>query len=188
NIRTQRKLRRHDTVEHYAAGNLRIASREVLRNPRAVRDAVQVERRVTEFPAQRLQVRDGDAGREKAWIVSKVVEAAPGVRDHFFPGVLRLQHLLHFAVEGRGCSRAALVEKHDVAIAADLFEGTGVGRVELDGRLAGAAGDRHEGILHGLECEGGNDGYPEFHHARPGRGWIERTFEDAAARFPAGKA
>ena len=52
---------------------------------------------------------------------------------------------------------AALIEQHDVSGLAYVFEGMRQHRIKLDGRLAGAAGDRYEWVGLRLQAQGRYD-------------------------------
>ena len=120
----ERELRGHDTVENRRAHAFGIATHVVLRDARAVRDAVEIQRADSRAPRARRR----DRARRR-WSCSSADRPAapPGTRctaacsfcgssdDEF--GVVR-----QLAVQAVGAPGAALIDQHDVAVAPDARE------------------------------------------------------------------
>ena len=157
-VRSERRTDGHDAVEDHAAHVLREAPQVLLRDARAVGGGVEIDAPVAERGAHALEVRDrqgggveGDVGagaeRGQAALRTGGDVGETGAREA--GGVVR-------AVEPVRAAGAALVEEHDVALAADARKHRCDRGVERGGRSARAAGEHEHGIGRGAAADGGH--------------------------------
>ena len=95
--------------------------------------------------------------------------------------------IIDIAVHFRRIASAALIEQYDVPCAPNIFEGMCQHRIELDGGLARAPGDRHERVGFRLQAQGWYDRDTESKQGRGGIRGINVSFERAAASFDSRK-
>ncbi len=185
----QRHLRWHDTIDNDRPRRVGEPPCVMLRDARAVRRAVQVQRLVTQGDADGFEVPDGDAGREEARVVRQRVQAfLDGPQDPFPREVGFAEVVLGFAGHRRRFSGAALIHEQDVAVLLHAPESVCPARVKTDRRSAGTAGDRHESVRGRLERQGGHDRDLQRDRACVGRVRIQRPLELSATGGNAGAA
>ena len=120
--------------------------------------------------------------------MGQLVETGGGERaDRFVAQFALQQQVLARARERRGAAGAALIDEHNVALAAQGLEGRAIGGIELDGALAGAARERHQRIGRGPERQRRHHGDAQTDAAGRGLVRIQRPLETAAARLDAGE-
>ena len=147
-VRAQGHVRRQHAVEGdppCAAGE---PAQVVLGDTGAVGDAIQVQFRVAERLANRVQVANGDAGREIAWIVGEACEAFAACVDHALHAARAQKQIILAAGAAQRCrpTSAALVDQDDVPIADNPRESHFRHRVEPRCGLPRPSRDHHQRV------------------------------------------
>jgi hypothetical protein len=131
----------------------------VLRDPRAVRDAVEIHLRVAEGSAHIVQIAHGDARRVIARVAGQRRAALAQQRLQ----LLRIEHgefgiVRQRAIEPIRAASAALIDQHEVAVAPDARERRGGAQIEIAGGLSGTAAQNEERIRCWLQAQRRDDG------------------------------
>ena len=178
--RSKGKAGRHNPVQDDSAHTFRISLEVVLRDPRAVGDSVDVERRVAERLPHQFEIVHRRTRREERRIVRQPVNAFAAEANERCRVEKYLVALDILAAQRRGGPGAPLVDQDDVPRSANPCErGLHLG-IEDRRSLAGAARDQREGIRLRRTGERGNPCHQQFDPfaSRPTR--IERHFQCAA--------
>ena len=145
-------FRRHGTIENRRAHPIRIATHVVLRDSRAVRDAVEIQRAIAERGAHVVEIADGDAGR----VVARIARQRRQALLHRCLQLLRIEHdefgiVRQLAVQPVRAPGAPLIDQHQVAVAPDARERRRDAQVEIAGGLSGSAAQDEQRIGRGLQ-------------------------------------
>ena len=156
-LAAERQIVGHRTVEHDAAHALRVAARVLLRHPRAVGNANQIESRRAQRLAQRFQIAHCSAGRVELWRGARcqILEAITQTLKCAGP-------LTRLTAERVRATRATLVHQHQQVPATQRFEGGGDGRKIIGGRASRTTVEKHNGIRISSRYAGAHHGNPEF--------------------------